>query len=460
MNNYVCTPVDKAANNIAFICPKFYLENICREIGFEKKQFNNQSGFYVPCTTSIDDLVKQHIQMSKVYKLDVEQTDCNVPQLYGIPKFHKTPLKFRFIAGAANSSTKPISVLLLNVLTLFKTHFTGYCGKIERVTGHKRYISVDSSWNVIQKLNKNESNFDTAHTYDFSTLYTRLSHDSVIHELHWLTDLLFDNVSKKGCKYVNCLKNKSKYATVAFYDKEDTTDARRVCLDRFMVKNLILDVITNSYITFSGQLMRQRSGIPMGGNASPLVADLVLSAYEYKYLCQKSVKWSSSTSIFRYIDDILAVNKNITTMIDNAYPNELGITSASGNNGKLDYLDFTIQIGSKNLNLYNKTDVFNFDVIRSYHASSCVRKSMITGVIIGNLVRYVRIITQLPELIKNVIQYFTTLIKSGHDDDRIAHALAKFCASYDIYLWKYGIFTRKECLKKLIHPILKFHTIH
>ena len=38
------------------------------------------------------------------------------------------------------------------------------------------------------------------------------------------------------------------------------------------------------YIQFNQKLFLQTKGIPMGGNASPLVADLYLSWLEYKFI--------------------------------------------------------------------------------------------------------------------------------------------------------------------------------
>ena len=43
-------------------------------------------------------------------------------------------------------------------------------------------------------------------------------------------------------------------------------------------------VLYNTYVTFGDIIFKQIQGIPMGGNASPFIADLYLSWSEYCYM--------------------------------------------------------------------------------------------------------------------------------------------------------------------------------
>ena len=79
---------------------------------------------------------------------------------------------------------------------------------------------------------------------------------------------------------------------------------------------------------------------------------------------------------------------------------------------------------------------------------------MIIGVTIGTMVRYVRIISEIRDMIHATVQYLTELREAGHSKEKLAIALVKFCGNYSNYLWKYGIYTRKDCIKNLIDPIL------
>ena len=57
----------------------------------------------------------------------LSKDDCDLPSLYWIPKLHKSPYKQRYIAGSANCTTKPLSVLLTSILTTVKEGLQKYC---------------------------------------------------------------------------------------------------------------------------------------------------------------------------------------------------------------------------------------------------------------------------------------------------------------------------------------------
>lgn len=61
--------------------------------------------------------------MSGYFELIVDHDNLQIPVLFGIPKFHKNPVKMRYIAGAAKSTLKPLSILAYNVLSMLKTIF-------------------------------------------------------------------------------------------------------------------------------------------------------------------------------------------------------------------------------------------------------------------------------------------------------------------------------------------------
>ena len=83
------------------------------------------------------------------------------------------------------------------------------------------------------------------------------------------------------------------------------------------VKELAAHVIHESYVIFAGKLFYQKAGIRMGGNASPVIADVVLSTMEFMFLQKTSIP--KSASVVRYVDDILSVNVDIEDMIRTAY---------------------------------------------------------------------------------------------------------------------------------------------
>ena len=85
------TSVDKASNNISFICKKFYLENIENEL--------STTNTYSLSTETEEDIVRGHIRFCSKFNIPV--SDRFLPFLHMIPKFHKKIMDYRYIAAGA-----------------------------------------------------------------------------------------------------------------------------------------------------------------------------------------------------------------------------------------------------------------------------------------------------------------------------------------------------------------------
>ena len=60
----------------------------------------------------------------------VSDSNKRIPKLFMIPKFHKRPYKYRFIAGASNTTTKKLAIDLYLCLKLMKKIHKSYCKTI------------------------------------------------------------------------------------------------------------------------------------------------------------------------------------------------------------------------------------------------------------------------------------------------------------------------------------------
>ena len=114
-------------------------------------------------------------------------------------------------------------------------------------------------------------------------------------------------------------------------------------------------------------MFRQRIGIPMGTDCAPLLANLFLFYYEYKYmrhLISSNLRLAKKFSnTVRYIDDLLTLNNsNFANEIPNIYPPELVLKRTTESPAELSYLDISIRINSNRFitTLYDKRDLFNF----------------------------------------------------------------------------------------------------
>ena len=120
------------------------------------------------------------------------------------------------------------------------------------------------------------NNPSSIHTYDFSTLYTNLPLDLVRNELFEMIDRYFDINERKSNKYI-VLNHFWETAQFASVNKKGS-------YDRDKLKTALDYLLFNSFVRFGPHVFKQIKGIPMGGNASPLIADLFLANLEFKYM--------------------------------------------------------------------------------------------------------------------------------------------------------------------------------
>ena len=94
-------------------------------------------------------------------------------------------------------------------------------------------------------------------TYDFSTLYTTLTH-------HLINDKLIDLINRT---FIWLATKNVLFSDV--YKKYNLWFCQKVC-------DALVYLLDNSFIRSGTKLYRQTIGIPMGTNCAPLVADLFL----------------------------------------------------------------------------------------------------------------------------------------------------------------------------------------
>jgi hypothetical protein len=197
-------------------------------------------------------------------------------------------------------------------------------------------------------------------------------------------------------------------------------------------------------------VLKQIKGIPMGGNASSLIADLTLSMIEFRYL--KTIKHATAdTMTFRYVDDLLRINIQLP---DDIYPQELKLTSEiPDNNGEISYLDLCFSVPKNSIKLFNKTDSFNFDVINSMHVSCAISINTIKGIIISQLIRFSRINTQLDDYLLCASHLCNNYIKNGHSNNLIKKIISDYCSNYLPTFHQYEIYHNKHASKLMINII-------
>ena len=95
----------------------------------------------------------------------------------------KRPYKARFIANSSSFITTELSNLLTSYLTALKNHVIRYYENVYERSGKNLFWSIKNSGEVLNKLKSRGFRATSLSTYDFSTLYTTLSHN-LIKEKH------------------------------------------------------------------------------------------------------------------------------------------------------------------------------------------------------------------------------------------------------------------------------------
>ena len=110
---------------------------------------------------------------------------------------------------------------------------------------------------MINKLNTNGFGVASLSTYDFSTLYTALTHNLIIDKPIDLIELTFE---REG-------SDRKAFFTSEEYKRYTLWYCRKMC-------ETLAFLFDNIYIRFDAKLLRQIVGIPMGTNYAPLVVDV------------------------------------------------------------------------------------------------------------------------------------------------------------------------------------------
>ena len=207
-------------------------------------------------------------------------------------------------------------------------------------------------------------------------------------------------------------------------------------------------LIDNIYVSIGNRVYRQCVGIPMGTDCAPLLANLCLFYYKYKYMKNlikdNIILAKKFNNTMRYIDDLLTLNN---TQFDAAiqdihvYPQELQLKKTTESATALSYLDvlITIDNGRYSTAVFDKRDSLTFNIVNFPHLSSNIPSKPAYGVYISQLVRIGRICK---------LRHYTLtqkLMKQGFWYEGLCMvAFRKFARSHEGIITKYGCSVRKH----------------
>ena len=121
---FVIVTINKASNNFAFICRKYYISKLLAEVF--QNQIKLSTATYSPTLKSKEKITKTNIKYCRMFFLKITDQGKTLPIMYWLPKMHKTPIGGRFIVALKDCSTKPLSGVISKVFKMIFNHVESF----------------------------------------------------------------------------------------------------------------------------------------------------------------------------------------------------------------------------------------------------------------------------------------------------------------------------------------------
>lgn len=370
--NFVITPVDKANNNYAIICKRFYYLLLKNELSNSKT--------YNAVTEKMDVLIKKLIAFNK--KLKMKNIITDFPFIYGIPKFHKSPISFRFITSGVKSYSRNAGIVLKNLLDII-------CKEVCYLPSWIIYNN-----NNILDLTTSDIMFQYVSTFDFKNLFTSIP-------LNSLKDVL------------------NSY----FYKYE-----KILGIDEEFWKTLINFCLFNNYVYNGLQIYKQVQGIAMGNVFSNLAANLYLHYFENIWTDEFPSNKKMTILYMRYIDDLIVFSDNDSIPDFDFYPNELELSRTNNENCYANFLDLKINLvnGFIATDIFDKRNNYNFNINYLTYWDSNVSIRLLRNIVVSQLSRIKRICSNDSAVITQLKSLYHKLICNGFPGDFVTKHFSSF----------------------------------
>ena len=422
-SKFVVVPIDKASNNVALICKRFYIQKLLNEVGVP----GNASPTYKLSEEDPDNIIHNNALLCEQFGITLEERLKALPFMYWLPKMHYNPPRARFIIASSTCSTKPLSKITSSIFKHIFNQVRNFHKKSYFYKNYNRFWVIENSFPVIEKLEQINAkrNAKDISTYDFSTLYTKLPHDDLIQNLNEMIDFAFEGGKTK--------KGNRKYLTVtkfsAYWTKKKKGDNS---FTKQQIKLLVTHLIKETYFQIGNLLFKQCIGIPMGIDPAPFWANLHLYAYEYKFIKslmsvdkRRAMRFRYAT---RFIDDECNLNDGgeFGRSFQSIYPPELELKCEHfGTYATYLDLEITIVDGVFVFKLFDKRDGFPFFIVRMPDLSGNIPDHVFYGAIMSEFLRIARCTLLYKDFLTSAIALFNRMVNQGGSKIKILNQISK-----------------------------------
>ena len=329
--------------------------------------------------------------------------------------------------------------------TLLKTDKNTYQYN-NKFKNYKSYFIVDNRDEVVNYMRENNEVNNSGHrrktvkSFDFSTLYTSIPHDELI-----------DKMSKFICKIFEIkAQDNKKFITISKQQAYFSINRSKKCLSLSCQEliDLVKFLIDNSYVVYKGKVFRQITGIPMGTNCAPYLANIFLHVYEYLFIAKCIEDGNDNIAnalagLFRYQDDCIVFDDDnvFADNINNIYPSSMTLKCTNTSPAKCNYLDLTISVynGVFNFKSYDKRRDFSFEVVNYPNLSGNIPVKPSYGVFTSQLIRFCHINRTASYFAVDAKTLVKKLINQGFSNSMLKDKYFEFSHHY-LTLWtKYGV---------------------
>ena len=296
--------------------------------------------------------------------------------------------------------------------------------------GLRFFWSIDNSVEFLLKLSGVPRAYSIK-TYDFSTLYTNLPLDYIYECLEKLIIKMYNNSGAVGL-LINADRKKAFWSQGCSYP-----GYKLYTIDKLL--DALKYILYNTYVQFAGNVLKQTQGIPMGGNASPFIADLYLSWCEYCYvtnIVKKDYLLAKKLSYnCRYLDDICTVNlKGFGTIAKNIYDTTLLLEGSTSSYKWDNFLDLYIRIidGKFVTGIYHKVDDFSFEVISFPFPDSNIHSALGHKTFYSQLIRFYKLCNNITDFLFRAKLIYNKLLSRGYEYKLLRKAFITFCQRFEV----------------------------
>ena len=144
-------PIDKAANNIAFICKKYYVQVLLKELGLLSPTSNTYQQF----NDTLRNVLQQQNNSVSGFRLKNNDEEFNcLSCISWLPKMHKIPSGGRFIIAGKKCLNKQLSKHITSGFKPCYSQIDAYHKKTYHFSGAKTFWVIQNNSLTLEFINK------------------------------------------------------------------------------------------------------------------------------------------------------------------------------------------------------------------------------------------------------------------------------------------------------------------